>query len=201
MTDFGNINIVYEDALSMAIIERLLGFAKIPLVIHLRLGGKGCGYIRSRIKHFHQAARHQPFFILLDSDKETCAYNLLTSLVPSTFRNPNCLFRIAVREIEAWLLADSKGTSKFLGISERLVPKNPESLIDPKNHLITLARQSKKRQFVAGIIPDSRTSAAVGPEYNQILSVFIKNDWDVRAASKRSESLRRALSAIETFNP
>ena len=195
----GYINIVYEDILSAAVIERLLTFLNIPPVIHRRIGGQGCGYIRSRIEAFYKAARFEPFFILLDSDNEACAYNLLNSLVSSNKRHNLCLFRIAVREVEAWLLADAKGTSRFFGINERLVNKTPESLIDPKGHLIELAQLSKKRNIKEGIVPDSRTSAKIGPEYNPILSQFVKKHWDVKAASKRSESLRRALLAVEHF--
>ena len=195
------INIVYEDALSSAVIERLLAFSKNPIIIQRRLGGRGCGYIRSRIETFQKAARHQPFFVLLDSDKEGCALRLLNSLAPPQIRNPNCLFRIAVREVEAWLLSDAKGTSRFLGVNEQGVHKSPESLDDAKGHLIDLARKSKIRKLKEGLVPDSRTSAVVGPEYNQILSSFVKENWNVRAAANRSESLRRALSAIERFRP
>lgn len=195
------INIVYEDTLSSAVIERLITFSKVPIAIQRKLGGKGCGYIRSRIVDFQKAAQYQPFFILLDSDKDKCALKLLNSLVPPRRRHRHCLFRIAVREVEAWLLADSKGTSNFLGISERLVNKTPESLDDAKGHLIDLARRSRIRKLKEGLIPDLRTTAVVGPEYNQILSSFVKGNWNVRAAAKRSESLRRALSAIEGFSP
>jgi hypothetical protein len=182
------------------VIERLLGLSKINIVVQRRLGKTGCGYIRNRIETFQKAAQYQPFFILLDSDNDDCALTLLNSLVPLGKRHPNCLFRIAVREVEAWLLADSKGISSFLGISENLVNKNPESLVDAKSHLIFLATRSRKRNLKEGLVPDSRTSAVVGPEYNQILSSFVK-DWNVGAAAKRSESLRRALLAIENFKP
>jgi hypothetical protein len=192
-------NIVYEDALSSAVIERLLTFSKTPVTILRKLGGKGCGYIRSRIETFQKAAHHQPFFVLIDSDKEKCAYRLLNSLLPGQQRHHNFILRIAVREVEAWLLADSKGTSRFLGISERLVNTNPESLVDAKSYLIDLARRSRIRKLVEGLVPDSRTSAVVGPEYNQILSFFVKQNWDIRAAASRSESLRRALAAVENL--
>jgi hypothetical protein len=51
------------------------------------------------------------------------------------------LLRAVVREIESWLLADASGISRFLGVSVSLVPRDPESLKDPKQSLVNLARR------------------------------------------------------------
>lgn len=195
-------NIVFEDMLSEAVIERLLKLSKLKIEIVRRINGHGCGYIRSRIHSFFTAAIHQqPFFVLMDSDKEDCALHLLDSLVPNNKRNKKCLFRIAVREVEAWLLADYQGISRFMGISEKLIARNPESLLDPKGHLIHLAKKSRKKDIAKTIAPDPDTSAVIGPEYNQTLLPFVRDIWNINTASKRSESLHRAIEAIVTFKP
>lgn len=191
------INIVFEDRLSAAIIERLLEFSPKKVEINRRISGYGSGYIRKRISAYQKASQYEPFFILLDADNEDCALNVLNALVPPGLRQPKCLLRIAVREVEAWLLADAKGISRFMGISEALVNRSPESLADAKGHLLGLARRSRKKEITEGLLPAPRTSAVIGPEYNQVLSVFVERNWDVRAAARRSESLSRALGAVE----
>jgi hypothetical protein len=137
----------------------------------------------------------------MDSDKEGCALHLLDKLVPADKRNGKCLFRIAIREIESWLLADARGISHFLGISESLINRKPESLDDPKGYLVQLARRSRKKDIADAVVPAQGTSVLVGPEYNQALLPFVRKDWDIKSAAKRSESLRRAIDAVVTFKP
>lgn len=194
--------IVFEDVLSEVVIERLLQLSPHKISIVRRIPGYGCGDIRSKITSFFSAAiHHQPFFVLMDSDKDDCAVHLLNSLVPGDKRNEMCIFRIAVREVEAWLLADHYGISRFLGINQSLISRNPEALEDPKNHLVHLAKKSGKKDIAKTIAPSPGTSAAIGPEYNQALLPFVRKNWDINQAAKRSESLRRAVEAITRFKP
>jgi hypothetical protein len=195
-------NIVFEDSLSEAVIERLLKLSPLNVSIVRRINGHGCGYIRTKIPSFFSAAVHQqPFLVLMDSDQEDCALRLLDSLVPNDKRNKKCLFRIAIREVESWLLADYHGISRFFGISETRINRSPETLADPKDHLIQLARKSRKKDIANTIAPGIGTSAVIGPEYNQTLLPFVRNIWNINAAAKRSESLRRAIEAIIAFKP
>jgi hypothetical protein len=194
--------IVFEDSLSEAVIERLLALSPLRVSIARRINGHGSGYIRARIQSLFSAAVHrQPFLVLMDSDKEGCALHLLDLLVPVHKRNKKCLFRIVVREIESWLLADARGVSHFLGISESLINRRPETLDDPKGHLVQLARKSRKKDIAYTIAPSPGTSVLVGPEYNQTLLPFVRDNWDIRSAAKRSESLRRAIEAVVAFKP
>jgi len=48
--------------------------------------------------------------------------------------HPNFLFRVAVREVEAWLLAHREGIARFLGISEHLVPLMPTAFPTQRGH-------------------------------------------------------------------
>jgi hypothetical protein len=88
-----------------------------------------------------------------------------------------------------------------LGINETLINRRPESILDPKEHLVQLARKSRKKDISNTIAPDINTSAVIGPEYNQTLLPFVRKIWDINAAAKRSESLRRAIEAIIAFKP
>jgi chorismate mutase len=116
-------------------------------------------------------------------------------------RNHNLIFRIAVREVESWLLADRIGFAKFLGIARDKLPKNPDDLIDPKAHLINLTRISRKRDLREDILPRIRSTAKQGPAYNERLVSFVRDAWNPSKASEYSPSLGRTLKALEVFAP
>jgi hypothetical protein len=191
-----HISIVYEDQLSEAVLCRLLEYSPQKVVIHQKIPGNGCDYIKKRISSYLAASRISPFVILLDSDKEVCAKRLLDELAPLESRHEGFFLRIAIREVESWLLADHQGFGEFLGISPALIERQPETLHDPKEYLINLARKSRKRELVEGIVPQVGTSAKQGPRYNQALQPFVRI-WNISAGAKRSESLSRALRAVK----
>ena len=116
-------------------------------------------------------------------------------------KHNNLLFRVAVREIEAWLLADSKGLAGYLAVKPGLVPKNPEALPDPKRNLVELARKSRRKQIREDIVPRIGSTAQIGPGYNACLSEFVQSVWDVESAANRAASLRRTLDRLSTFRP
>jgi hypothetical protein len=103
------------------------------------------------------------------------------------------LFRICVREVEAWLLADREAMAEFLKIKEDQVPSVPESLKDPKASLIKLA-QKAPRPIRVGLTP--KGSAPIGPDYNDLLSGFISNLWSIDRTSDQAPSLARARQRI-----
>jgi hypothetical protein len=115
--------------------------------------------------------------------------------------HPYPLFRVAVREVESWLLADAVGFAGVLGISVRNVPGNPDEIVDPKRKLIDLARTSRRREPRDSIVPRRGSTAKVGPDYNGCLTAFVAKSWNLTEAAKRSGSLRRFRSAVESFRP
>jgi hypothetical protein len=93
---------------------------------------------------YNNAARHAPWLVLRDLDHDAdCAPTLLGQLLPQ----PAALmrFRIAVRALEAWLLADAGSLSRFIGVSSRFFPPDPDALEDPKLELVNLVRRSRSR--------------------------------------------------------
>ena len=141
-----------------------------------------------------------PYLILTDLDYNECAPTLIKEWLPET-KNPNLIFRIAVREVESWVLADRLGFAKFLGISQNKMPKKPDELSDPKAHLINLARASRKRDLREDIIPKRGSTAKQGPAYNERLVSFVEAAWNPSTARQFSPSLERTLKAIEAFAP
>jgi hypothetical protein len=131
----------------------------------------------------------------MDSDSEKCALRLLRQAIPEN-QHPHLFFRIAVHEIETWLLADHENFSRFLGINQKKVPKDPESIEDPKLCLLNLCRRAKRRPVQKDLLPAEFSTATQGPNYNNALIEFVRNQWDPNKAGKNSESLRRALLSV-----
>ena len=116
-------------------------------------------------------------------------------------KHDNLLFRVAVREIGAWLLADSKGLASYLAVKPGLVPKSPEALPDPKRKLVELARKSRRKQIREDIVPRIGSTAKQGPGYSACLSEFVQSVWDVESAANSTASLRRTLDRLSVFRP
>jgi len=141
-----------------------------------------------------------PYLILTDLDYEECAPIMIKEWLPET-RNPNLIFRIAVREVESWVLADRPGFAKFLGISQNKMPRKPDELLDPKAYLINLAKDSRKRALREDIVPKQGSTAKQGPAYNERLASFVQDAWNPSNARQFSPSLERTIRAIEVFAP
>jgi len=199
------INLACEDDLSLEVLLRLLNSSGVRssdrcFSVGEKRPGRGYGYLKKTINGFNQASKYMPYLILTDLDDRECAPRLINEWLPQT-RNPNLIFRIAVREVESWLLADDAGFASFLGIAKRKLPRNPDDLCDPKATLINLARTSRKRDIIADIVPRPGSTAKQGPAYNDCLIPFVRDTWNPEKARQHSQSLEKALRALETFEP
>ncbi len=67
---------------------------------------------RTRLNAFNRAARHSAWFALCDLDEEDCAPARIQSYPPD--RTIGMCFRVAVRAVEAWLIADRANMARFL---------------------------------------------------------------------------------------
>ncbi len=192
------LSLVFEDELSENVMGRIINAFHNKFEIAERYSGHGFGYLKSNIRGFNQASRVSPHFMLTDLDNYSCPLDLINNWVNFTF-NPNFIFRIAVREVESWLLADVEGLSEFFKVSEAIFPANPDQLPDPKNTLIQLAKRSRKRKIRDEVVPIPH--ASIGPNYNGCLAEFVSVHWNIRNAMARSESLKRTYLKLEKFNP
>lgn len=192
------INLAVEDTVSEAILQKILSkYTKTYSAGPCYCRG-GFGYLKKNIRNFNLAAKNTPFIILTDLDEAECAPAKIKAWLPGS-KHPNLLFRIAVREVEAWVLADRENFASFLAVSKDNIPTNIEELPNPKDYLIALARKSKKRILREDIAPRIGSTAKQGPDYSRHIINFILNYWDIKQAAVNSESLRRTVSAIDTF--
>jgi hypothetical protein len=191
------INLVFEDDLSEYVMTRLLDFFEGKYMICNSYSGNGFGYIKKNINGFNQASSGIPFFVLTDLDSYPCPVQLKNEWMQESPK-PNFIFRIAVREVEAWLLADIKNLSKFINVSATNFPTNPEQEIDPKRCLINLARRSRKREIREDIVPIN-DNASIGPNYNGRLMDFVFKHWDINLAKENCDSLLSTIKKLDSF--
>jgi hypothetical protein len=185
------VNIATEDELSEAFAVRLVSAICGSERVGLRLGRRGNGYLRSKLANFRQMAAREPVIILTDLDDVDCPPTLIQSWCGEQELPENLLLRVAVREAEAWLLADRHGMAELLGISSALIPADPEQINDPKRFLLNLARRAK-RDVRSELIVARGAIASQGLGYNRLLSEFVADRWNLEESLERSSSLARA---------
>lgn len=180
-----------EDEPGLAIGRKLIANAA-PLRIYREENAHGFGNLKNKISSYQQMGVHMPVLMITDLDNSPCPSELIADwlgVAPSR----GFLFRICVREVEAWLLAHREAMAAFLNIAEAKLPMEPEKLADPKAELIRLAKRAP-RSIRVGLTPVG--SATIGPNYNRLLAEFIQNTWSPAIASARAPSLERARKRI-----
>lgn len=190
------LNLVYEDPLSLATMKKILTLYQGRVCLGSLRNAEGFGKIRLNIRKYNVASQYFPYFILTDLDAGACAPSLINEWLPEG-RRPSLLFRVAVREVEAWLLGDDDSFSTFLGIPKIKIPKDPDLLMDPKDKIFSLVRSSRKRDLREAILPTPQSR--IGPAYNSVLPRFVRDSWDPVQAARHSPSLEKTLSAVDRF--
>jgi hypothetical protein len=189
------VSLATEDALSEAVGDRLLGEHPGRLQAYQKLRRNGAGYLRQRLPSWCAMAVHNPVLLLTDLDAEACPATLVAQWIGRHEVPGSLLFRVAVREVESWLLADHEGMLSLLGKKCRM-PPDPDALLNPKEYLINLARNAK-RDVREDLVAAPRAVARQGLGYNSRLCAFVARGWSPRRAAGRSESLRRARRRIQ----
>ena len=190
--------LVVEDVLSLSIMVKVMAHTERGYTVVRPLVESGVGNIRKSIPKYRNASRALAHVVLADLDNGSCAPFLRQQWGVVTLPD-SMLFRVAVREVEAWVLADRVGFAGFAGISTSKVSHAPEALANPKQAFINLVRQSRNRRLVAELVPEQGTSMSKGPLYNERLGQFVREKWDVAAAMALAPSLRRTVDRLQHF--
>jgi hypothetical protein len=171
-------------------IARTAGWREV--VIH---GKKGKDWITQNLPRYAQAARYGAWGVLRDLDDDAeCAPALIASL--DSGGGSLCL-RVAVRTVDAWLLADREGIGALLRVPASAVPRNVERLQDPKREIVSLARRSSSMAIRRAFVPRPGASTKVGPAYVSYLTEFAQTKWSVESASETCASLDGCLRGLE----
>jgi len=192
------IHIAVEDSLSESVLRKILACSGRGYAVGSCFERGGFGYLKKNISGFNKAARGTPFLMLTDLDRGECAPTMIRKWLPI---HPNLLFRVAVREIESWILASRSCVAEFLMISQEMIPANTDEIDDPKQLLVELARKSRRRNLREAIAPRRGSTAKVGPDYNGTLILFVEQFWTIDEAVKNSPSLRKTVNRIRNFQP
>jgi len=161
---------------------------------------RGFGNIKNKCEGFlKMALAGLHTIILTDLDKADCACTLIRDWFNIPQDDPiglpsQCIFRVAVKEVESWILADHEAWAKFIGISEANFSKFPDELDDPKEHLLNVIRRKGRTKIHQEMLP--KDAAHIGPKYNAVLCDFVDSIWKPERAAKNSPSLERALKAL-----
>lgn len=200
MTSPVPLNLAVEDALTESLFAKILKTLPTTYAIRTIYNRGGRGYLRQTINGFNNAAKGIPFLIGTDLDTYECPPALLVDWLLRP-KHHNLLVRVAVRESEAWVLADKENFANFLGIRSALIPDDVETIPDPKRELINLARKARRRDLREDICPPVNSTRTVGPNYNSRLSAFVQQQWDPNRARDGAKSLARAIDRLTAFRP
>jgi hypothetical protein len=136
-----------------------------------------------------------PVLMVADADQAPCVVTQRNSWLPRDV-SQRLSMRLAVKEAEAWVLADHVGFSKFAIVSRDLFPANPETEPDPKQALLALVKKSKRRELRDEMLPGKGATSKVGLGYNFHMTDFVKNHWNIGRAVDRAPSLARAIPRV-----
>jgi hypothetical protein len=184
-----------EDALSEAVGKRLLidaGYHTEPSPI---LRKDGFGYLQSKMDSWCEMAKRKPVLLLTDLDAAACPIDLRAAWIGKRKPNENLVLRVAVREIEAWLLADHQALRTLIGNRGKL-PLDPDSLPNPKQFLLRLIERQASREIRDELVATAGAIASQGMGYNSRLSHLVATVWDPERAGTRSKSLQRTRNRI-----
>lgn len=190
------IYVVTEDALSEAILDRILEYNAGDIEVVTRMRKDGSGYLKNKLPELMRLAKSIPVLMLVDLDRKECAPALMNDWCRQLPIPDRLLFRVAVREVESWLLADHIAFGDFAKVPAEQLPDNPDALEDPKQFLLNMVRRYARRATKDALLPRAGARSKVGLEYNTALIRFVNESWRPDRATTCSDSLARTIRSV-----
>lgn len=162
---------------------------------------RGKANLRRALPGYNAAAQGYPWLVLVDLDEDfDCAAALVAAWLPapSTYMR----FRVVVREVEAWLLADRDRFMSFFAVPAAAVPDQPDELLDPKATLLTAISRSRRKAIRIDMLPRPDSGRRVGAAYTSRLIEFASDSdqgWRPTIAAQRSPSLSSCLTRLDSL--
>src|SRR5579859_712648 len=185
-----------EGIVDEVVLRRVCGHAGVRIGIVYRRSGKN--YVLSRLPGYNHSARFRHWVVLLDLDNDAaCAPEILPNWLP--YPSHLMRLRIAVREVESWIIADAQRLANFLGVPAHNIPSNPDGLADPKLAVVNISRASRSSAIREDMVPKPGSGQPVGPAYTSRMIEFLQDlnsGWRPDVASLNSESLRKCIASI-----
>jgi hypothetical protein len=156
-------------------------------------GGKA--RVLSKLSGFNAAAIHSPWIVLVDLDQDApCASEFVARELPTPA--PHMLFRVAVRQAEAWLMGDRDNLASYLRVARSRIPNDPETVPDAKEAMVNIARTSRDRHIQRDMVPAMGSGRKAGPNYAGRLIEFATKYWRPAIAAERVDSLSRCVYRV-----
>lgn len=192
--------LIVEDPLSEFIARAMLTqtrkLYKIALVRHWNKD-----QIRDRSNSINNASKGSAYFVLTDQDRaEDTPCQEIHARIHGDI-SPNLIYRFAVMETEAWVMAHRRAFAKFTKIPESRIPENPDEVPQPKECLVDLASRYCTPVLKGELVPATGATSKVGPGYNAQLGEFVRKHWRAGMAARNSPSLSRAMQRLQAFQP
>lgn len=193
-----DISLASEDILSEAAITKIIASLDKFRIVNKLGRNNGCGDIIKNIEKYNALSRIHHVMVMLDLDLKNNEDDFLESVHKKIKRKEDkLLFSVPIREVESWILADRKGLSEFLRISENRIDNNPDQLLDPKEKIVNLAKSAKNAEARTGIPPKAGSASKVGISYNTLLKGFVNENWSIERARENSPSLNKTMLILE----
>src|SRR5690625_3566113 len=103
------VDIAGEGDVDEAVLSRILAHAGFQ--VHRVFGKRGKQSLKPDARGYNAAAQYSPWVVLVDLDDELCPLELRTDWIGQPA--PFMCFRVVVRQVEAWLLADRERFAEF----------------------------------------------------------------------------------------
>lgn len=164
-------------------------------VVHVA-GGKT--KLDPQLAGYNSAARFAPWLVVRDLNGDAgCAPALVRRLLPKP--SAKMSFRVSVRALESWLMADRDSLARYLRVGIGRIPADPDAVPRPKVELVKIASASRMRAVREDMVPRPGSGTIVGPNYEARIIEYATTIWDPVRAAGRSDSLRRCLAALRAL--
>ena len=189
------LSVAVEGILDETVIRRVVRSANAEL--GPVFGRNGKVDLLRRLDGFNFSAIHgQPWLVVVDLDADAdCAAPARKNWLPTPA--PLMCFRVAVHEIESWLLADRETLADYLGVTPTRIPFSPDNILDPKLVMVNAARYSRRRKIREEMTPRSGGGRPVGPAYTSRLIEYTLSTWRPEVAAANSDSLSRCIRRLK----
>src|SRR5271168_5179378 len=161
-------------------------------------GKNGKEWLVRSLPGYNNSARFRHWLVLIDLDREPCAPTARARWLPEP-AGLMC-FRIAVRELESWILADAERLADYIRVEREYVPGTPDDIADPKEALLDVIKRSRSRAIREDMLPRPGSGQKIGPAYASRLIEFLQEapgGWRPEVAATHSASLMRCIKALE----
>jgi hypothetical protein len=174
-----HLGLIVEDESDVDVVGELIGKIASKRVAVRRIKAYGCGKMRAKCKAWAESLRAQGCTLLilvqdLDSaNLRELEVELMAALTPCPISN--FLIVIAVREIEAWLLADHDAITRGMGLKRRVSQQsNPEAIVNPKERLRNIVHErSSGLKFYVNTVHNKKIASYLTPSKLRRCASFV----------------------------